>query len=200
MNRQKIIRLSAAALILLSSINILSGCGKRRSADPADRVLSEPPTVTEQDKAPESSAAEPAQAGETGTTARGFQLTDSYGICAPGSPVIYQMAHKDVSGADVRLEAENSMAKIRLLDAVFQNGKLIVRYEITDYSVEVLSEAETEELRRKERENREKEEKGEKAEWDFSYIRLDEEKGIYGGCQNLWAGNSNWRKALQHRR
>ena len=180
MNRQKIIRLSAAALILLSSINILSGCGKRRSADPADRVLSEPPTVTEQDKAPESSAAEPAQAGETGTTARGFQLTDSYGICAPGSPVIYQMAHKDVSGADVRLEAENSMAKIRLLDAVFQNGKLIVRYEITDYSVEVLSEAETEELRRKERENREKEEKGEKAEWDFSYIRLDEEKGIYG--------------------
>ena len=132
MNRQKIIRLSAAALILLSSINILSGCGKRRSADPADRVLSEPPTVTEQDKAPESSAAEPAQAGETGTTARGFQLTDSYGICAPGSPVIYQMAHKDVSGADVRLEAENSMAKIRLLDAVFQNGKLIVRYEITE--------------------------------------------------------------------
>ena len=149
MNRQKIIRLSAAALILLSSINILSGCGKRRSADPADRVLSEPPTVTEQDKAPESSAAEPAQAGETGTTARGFQLTDSYGICAPGSPVIYQMAHKDVSGADVRLEAENGMAKLRLLDAVFQNGKLIVRYEITDYSVEVLSEAETEELDRK---------------------------------------------------
>lgn len=47
MNRQKIIRLSAAALILLSSINILSGCGKRRSAGPADRVLSEPPTVTE---------------------------------------------------------------------------------------------------------------------------------------------------------
>lgn len=119
MNRQKIIRLSAAALILLSSINILSGCGKRRSAGPADRVLSEPPTVTEQDKAPESSAAEPAQAGETGTTARGFQLTDSYGICAPGSPVIYQMAHKDVSGADVRLEAENGMAKLRLLDAVF---------------------------------------------------------------------------------
>ena len=112
MNRQKIIRLSAAALILLSSINILSGCGKRRSADPADRVLSEPPTVTEQDKAPESSAAEPAQAGETGTTARGFQLTDSYGICAPGSPVIYQMAHKDVSGADVRLEAENSKGKL----------------------------------------------------------------------------------------
>ena len=147
MNRQKIIRLSAAALILLSSINILSGCGKRRSAGPADRVLSEPPTVTEQDKAPESSAAEPAQAGETGTTARGFQLTDSYGICALGSPVIYQMAHKDVSGADVRLEAENGMAKLRLLDAVFQNGKLIVRYEITDYSVEVLSEAETEELR-----------------------------------------------------
>ena len=66
------------------------------------------------------------------------------------------MAHKDVSGADVRLEAENGMAKLRLLDAVFQNGKLIVRYEITDYSVEVLSEAETEELRRKERENREK--------------------------------------------
>ena len=38
-----------------------------------------------------------------------------------------------------------------------------MRYEITDYSVEVLSEAETEELRRKERENREKEEKGESA-------------------------------------
>ena len=113
MNRQKIIRLSAAALILLSSINILSGCGKRRSAGPADRVLSEPPTVTEQDKA------EPAQAGETGTTARGFQLTDSYGICAPGSPVIYQMAHKDVSGDEVRLETENGMAKLRLLDAVF---------------------------------------------------------------------------------
>lgn len=47
MNRQKIIRLSAAALILLSSINILSGClAKRRSAD-GRRVLSEPPTVTE---------------------------------------------------------------------------------------------------------------------------------------------------------
>ncbi len=66
MNRQKIIRLSAAALILLSSINILSGCGKRRSPVQTDQTLSEPPTVTEQDKAPESSAAEPAQAGEQG--------------------------------------------------------------------------------------------------------------------------------------
>lgn len=48
MNRQKIIRLSAAALILLSSINILSGCGQNAGPpDPADRVLSEPPTVTE---------------------------------------------------------------------------------------------------------------------------------------------------------
>ena len=180
MNKQKIIRSGAAALLLLSSINILSGCSAFRSGSPADGTLSEAPPVTEQDRAQESSAAEQAQTGETETTARGFQLTDSYGICAPGSPVIYQMARHGVSGNDVCLEVENDMAKLRLLDAVYQNGKLIVRYEITDYSVEVLTEAETAELHRQEQENREREEKGEAAEWDFSYIRLDEEKGIYG--------------------
>ncbi len=65
------------------------------------------------------------------------------------------------------LKTENGRAKLRLLDAVFQNGKLIVRYEITDYSVEVLSEAETEELRREGTGKQGKEEKGEKAEGIF---------------------------------
>lgn len=184
MKKRKIAAL--AAILCLSSVGVLSGCngsgkggGERGSEAPA--VQSE--NTAEGQEAERVSAEDSGEKNRDGADAdvvKGFQIVDGYGICEPGSPAFYQLSHSEGAGDGVRFEVENGMARLRLLGAVRQGQSMTVKYEITDYSVKVLPEEETKKIREQEKENREKQERGEPAEWDFSYICLDEEKGIYG--------------------
>lgn len=184
MKKRKIAAL--AAILCLSSVGVLSGCngsgkggGERGSEAPA--VQSE--NTAEGQEAERVSAEDIGEKNRDGADAdvvKGFQIVDGYGICEPGSPAFYQLSRSEGAGDGVRFEVENGMARLRLLGAVRQGQSMTVKFEVTDYSVKVLPEEETKKIREQEKENREKQERGEPAEWDFSYICLDEEKGIYG--------------------
>lgn len=184
MKKRKIAAL--AAILCLSSAIILSGCGssgkdggESGSGSPAEqRENVVESRETEQGEAQE--AREMTQAGAEADVVKGYQFVDGYGICAPESPAFYQLSRSEGTGDGACFEVENGMAKLRLLGAVRQGQSMTVKYEIIDYSVKVLPEEETKKIREQEKENRKKQERGEPVEWDWSYICLDEEKGIYG--------------------
>lgn len=184
MKKKKIAAL--AAIICLSSISILSGCsdsGKGGAESGSEIPTGQSETIGEDRPAGQGEAEESrekVQAGSEAEVVKGFQIVDGYGICEPGSPAFYQLSHGEGAGDGVRLELDNGMAKLRLLGAVRQGQSMTVQYEIADYSVKLLPEEETKKIREQEKENREKQEQGKPAEWDWSYICLDEEKGIYG--------------------
>lgn len=184
MKKRKIAAL--AAILCLSFVGVVSGCsgsGKSSGEQGSEAPAGQSENTAESQEAERGSAEdgrEKSGAGADEEVANGFQVVDGYGICEPGSPVFYQLSRSEGAGEDVRLEVENGMATLRLLGAVRQGQSMTVKYEIVDYSVKVLPEEETKKIREQEKENREKEERGESVEWDWSYIRLDEEKGIYG--------------------
>lgn len=180
MKKRKIAAL--AVILCLSSIGVLSGCSG--SGKGSGEHGSEAPAEQSENTA-ESQEAERGSADKDGAEAdaevvKGFQLVDGYGICEPGSPAFYQLSRSEDAGEGVCFEVDNGMARLRLFGAVRQGQSMTVKYEITDYSVKILPEEETEKIREQEKENREKQDRGESVEWDWSYICLDEEKGIYG--------------------
>ncbi len=85
--------------------------------------------------------------------AKGYQFVRGLGICAPGSPVIYQMSDLNTP------EVKNEYGTAQLLSAFYQDGKVRVSVLFKDYSAYRLSEDEVREIRETEKENQEKHER-----------------------------------------
>ena len=106
--------------------------------------------------------------------AEGYQFVRGLGIISPGSPVIYRMTNLNTS------EIKNEYGTAQLLNACYQDGRVIVTVLYKDYSVSVLSEEEAQQIQDTERENIKKQERGEAVSRDGSYFCIDEEKKVYG--------------------
>lgn len=87
--------------------------------------------------------------------AEGYQFVRGLGIISPGSPVIYRMTNLNTS------EIKNEYGTAQLLNACYQDGRVIVTVLYKDYSVSVLSEEEAQQIQETERENIKKQERGE---------------------------------------
>lgn len=101
-----------------------------------------------------------------------YQFVPGFGICKKGSAPVYMMDPSETP----KINAPD--AKMELLSVVYQDGNMVARTKITDYSAQAIPEDEAKALLNQEKENFKKQEAGELVEWDDSYITIDEEKGI----------------------
>ncbi|MBT9776438.1 hypothetical protein GPL15_07975 [Clostridium sp. MCC353] len=164
--KKRLLNIGLAAMLLLTA------CSTAKTPDqsaPSQENAANETAASMAGAQPDETAAEM----ENVTNAvEGYQLVPDYGICEKGSAPIYVMNPEE------RPTLKEDDAEIQLLGAVYQNGKTLARFRIKDYSAEVIPEEEADVLLAKEKEYYRKQEAGEPAQWDGSYITIDEERKI----------------------